>query len=848
MEISNPENMSTYQEEILELKEENGILREEIRTSRKAAEIAADLVVKQFEETEGLLYRFQTANALRRAVLDSAQQIAIIAADKKGFVIVFNRGAENLLCYSPDEVIGRLPYDKFHLESELDLLREELAFSSGKRFDGPEVFFEYARNGNLKERECTYIRKDGTRLTVILSVNELLDSDGTANGFLCIASDISEIKRSEEALRESEKKYRMLVNNLPNIVCRAYMDSSIEFFDDKIEVLTGYAKEEFIQGGLKWYDIVLEEDLPYVKEKFMEALAADKSYIRQYRIKTKNGKVIWIEDGAQVVCNEKGEVEFITGAFLDITERKKAEEALRKSEDKHRSILEAMEEGYFELDISGNMAFFNRAVCDMVGSSPGELLGSNYKSFLDVKTADRLFRFFNRVYQTGEHATETDYEITRKDGSKRIFELSVYPLKDHEGSFIGFRGISRDITERMIAENDRNRLEDQLHQAQKLESIGTLAGGVAHDFNNILMALQGNATLVQLRTEKEHPNQKHLENIMALIKTGSDITRRILGFAKGTRYDIEASDLNDIVKNSTNMFARTKKEITIHEKYEKGLWTVDVDRGQIAQVLLNLYVNASDAMPEGGNLYIETRNIILSKQLKTAYEALQDSYVRVTITDTGTGMDEATKQRIFEPFFSTKERGSGTGLGLSSVYGIIKRQGGFIHVSSEKRKGTTFELYFPVSGGKLSLLQAENSITDALLKGSETILLVDDESIILDVGGEVLKALGYNVIPAKSGKEAIEILVRAMDVSGPGKEKALIPDLVILDMIMPEMGGAETFDAIKTINPDIKVLLASGYSIDGKATRILANGCNGFIQKPFNIQQISRKIREILES
>jgi len=545
----------------------------------------------------------------------------------------------------------------------------------------------------------------------------------------------------------------------------------------------------------------------------------------------------------------------IIAVYDDVTQGKitqdaliKSEEALRKSEEKHRNILEAMEEGYFELSVSGNMTFFNSAVCDMVGSSPSELLGSNYRNFLDVKSAERLFRFFNRVYETGEHVTETDYEIVRKDGSKRFFELSVYPLKDHQGGFIGFRGISRDITERMLAENYRNRLEDQLRQAQKLESIGTLAGGVAHDFNNILMALQGNATLVQLQTEKDHPNQERLENIMALIKTGSDITRRILGFAKGAKYNIEASDLNDLVKNSTNMFARTKKEIAIHEKYERDLWTVDVDRGQIAQVLLNLYVNASDSMPEGGDLYIETRNIVLSKELKTAYETMRDRYVSVSIKDTGTGMDEATKQRIFEPFFSTKERGRGTGLGLSSVYGIIKSHSGFINVSSEKRKGTTFELYFPVSGRELGLLNAESTIADAPSKGSETILLVDDESAILDVGGEVLKFLGYNVIPAKSGKEAIEILRQTMGISGRGKGKALKPDLVILDMIMPEMGGSETFDEIKKIDPDIKVLLASGYSIDGKATRILANGCNGFIQKPFNIQQISRKIREILES
>lgn len=837
-----------YKKELLLLKEENGIFREEIRAARKASEITADLVVKQFEETEKILHRFQSANALRKAVLDSASHISIIAADRDGVVIVFNKGAENLLGYASGDVIGKKTYDIFHAKPELDLLEKELSGYTGRKIEGIEIFFELAGRGHLKERECNYVRRDGKKFPVMLSVNRLLEADGTVSGFLCVATDISEIKRSEKALRESEKKFRVLVNNLPNIVYRAYMNGSVEFFDDKIEALTGYKKEEFISGRLSWYDIIVKEDIDHVKEPFRKALAGDKSYIRQYRIKTKDGRIIWIEDGAQIFCDENGMVEFITGAFLDITERRIAEEALRKSEEKYRSILETMEEGYFEVDLNGNMTFVNRAICDMAGTGQKELLGLNYRVFFTQQTVERLYRLFNNIFITGEPTTETGCELVKKDGEAGFFELSVSLMRDHEGRPSGFRGISRDITARMQAEKEKHRLEVQLQQAQKLESIGTLAGGVAHDFNNLLMALQGNATLVQLVTDKNHPNYEKLENISALVKTGADLTRRILEFARGGKYFIETSDLNEVVKNTLDMFARAKKEIKIIEKYGDNLWLVDIDRGQIGRVLLNLYVNASDAMPGGGCMYIETENIILSENQVIANEAKQGKYVKITVTDTGIGMDDATIERIFEPFFSTKERGRGTGLGLSSVYGIIKGNGGFIEVASRIGEGTTFSIYFPASGCGKKVLDDKSAGTAFPMKGDETVLLVDDEEVILKVGEEILKTLEYNVLTARNGKEAVEILRKAQDGTGDEHGQLPVPDLVILDMIMPEMGGAETFAEIKKINPDIKVLLASGYSVDGEAGRILAGGCNGFIQKPFTILEISSKIREILES
>ena len=320
-----------------------------------------------------------------------------------------------------------------------------------------------------------------------------------------------------------------------------------------------------------------------------------------------------------------------------------------------------------------------------------------------------------------------------------------------------------------------------------------------------------------------------------MIRSGATLTRQLLGFARGGKYEVKPTDLNDLIRKSSEMFGRTKKEIKITRREQDGLWVVDADRGQIEQVFLNMYVNAWQAMPGGGELTLATQNMILDEQYVKPHKAKPGRYVKISITDTGIGMDEATRQRVFEPFFTTKGRGRGTGLGLASAYGIIRNHGGFITLYSERGHGTTFNLYLPVSA---SGAVADASLERQVIKGTETILIVDDEDIVLDVGVEVLKTLGYQVLAARGGPEAIEIY----------RQKAGEIDMVILDMIMPEMGGGRVFDAMKGINPSVKVLLASGYSLNGQASHILSRGCGGFIQKPFSIIDLSRKIREILGS
>jgi CheY-like chemotaxis protein len=291
--------------------------------------------------------------------------------------------------------------------------------------------------------------------------------------------------------------------------------------------------------------------------------------------------------------------------------------------------------------------------------------------------------------------------------------------------------------------------------------------------------------------------------------------------------------MNDILEKSSSMFGRTKKEISIHRKYGKGLWIVEVDRGQMEQVFMNLYVNAWQAMPGGGDIYLETEKIVLDDEQALSHAVKPGQYVKISMTDTGTGMDAKTRERIFDPFFTTKEMGRGTGLGLATVYGIIKGHGGSINVYSESGHGTTFTVYLPASEKEM---MKEKMATGTIARGTETILLVDDEKMILEVSKELLEAMGYLVYAVGSGQKAIAVYM----------EKRNEIDLVILDMIMPGISGGETFDRLQEINPAVKVLLSSGYSITGQAQEILDRGCNGFLQKPFHPEKLSGKIREML--
>jgi CheY-like chemotaxis protein len=367
-----------------------------------------------------------------------------------------------------------------------------------------------------------------------------------------------------------------------------------------------------------------------------------------------------------------------------------------------------------------------------------------------------------------------------------------------------------------------------------MEAIGTLAGGIAHDFNNILMGLQGHVSMLLYDLPSDHPYRQKLENMESYIHRGADLTKQLLGFARGGKYDVKPVCMNDLLAKSADLFGRTRKEITIYRRFAEDLWSVEADRGQMDQVFLNLFINASQAMPGGGNLDLATENVFFGKEDVKLVGVTEGRYVRITVTDDGMGMDAKLIERIFDPFFTTKPKGIGTGLGLSSAYGIIKNHGGGIHVYSEPGKGTTVKVYLPASEAKPALKEERRG---EILTGSETILVVDDEQINISVMREMLEMLRYRVIPAGSGQEAVAAYM----------EKKGSIDLVILDMIMPGIGGGRTFDILREIDPEVAVILASGYSAEGEARTIINRGCRGFIQKPFQLQELSRKVRQALD-
>ena len=648
---------------------------------------------------------------------------------------------------------------------------------------------------------------------------------------------------AEKNLMESESRFRTLGEDAPFGISIMDSDLRFEYLNPNFTQIFGYTIED-IPDKTRWFEKAYPN--PDYREMVASSWKKDKEDSngsteikpRIYTVHCKNGedkiihfRAVHLESNRQLITYE------------DISDRARAEDAVRKSErnfmelyeasrkseELYRSLLHSSADAIVIYDMAGLTQYVSPAFTQIFGWALEEVTGRHIP-FLPESEKGRTMKVALDLAEKGIPCRGFQTKRNTKDGRTLHVSISASRYADHEGNPGGMLVILRDISE-------MKELEAQFLQAQKMESIGTLAGGVAHDFNNLLMAIQGNVSLLLMGKSPEHPDHAWLKKIEKCVADGANLTRQMLGFARGGKYAVETTDLNSLLRNSIDLFGSTKKEISIHSEYEPDLMASHVDRGQIEQVLMNIFVNASHAMPGGGELHIKTRNIVLDAAFTAPYDAQPGKHVKIAVRDTGTGIHPENLKRIFDPFFTTKEVGRGTGLGLASAYGIVRNHDGFITVESEIGKGTEFCIYLPaVPSTKPSRKSAQKN-EDLFVHGEGTILLVDDEDIILEVGVPILETLGYQVKVAKNGTEALE----TYRLAGNGI------DLVILDMIMPDMSGSEVFDRLKAMNADVKVLLASGYSIDGPAAGIMARGCSGFIQKPFIPSKLSCLLGDLLK-
>jgi PAS domain S-box-containing protein len=646
------------------------------------------------------------------------------------------------------------------------------------------------------------------------------DKESNIIGLFGISRDITERKQAEEALIKSEKRYRQLVETMNEGLGVTDQDYRFTYVNPRFCEMLGYLRDEMI--GCNLLDFVHDDSRDLMKDQIARRKRGEEgAFVLSW--KTKEGGKIYTQASPKALHDEEGHFIGSMGILTDITDRVKAENELRLSEEKYRLLVANANDAIFILQ-DGEVKFFNQKA-EQIGKNLGlELDRVAFDKYIHPEDRDLVSNRHKRQLQREDLPNPCAFRLIGKDNQEMWVELNTVKI-DWEGKPATLDFL-RDITL-------QRKLEQQLQISQKMEAVGTLAGGIAHDFNNLLMGVQGRTSLMMLETDPSHSSFEHLREIENCIQKAAKLTNQLLGFSRGGKYEVKPTNLNNLLENSLQMFGRARKEITIYKKYEEQLWTVEVDQNQIDQVLLNIFVNAYQAMPAGGDLYIQTKNEILYENFVQAYGVQPGKYVKITTTDTGIGMDEKTAKRVFDPFFTTKEKERGTGLGLASAYGIIKNHDGIIIVESAKGKGATFNLYLPASEKAV----IENQLAEQkILVGSETILLVDDEEIIIDVSVQLLEKLGYEVLVARNGAEAIEVYKQ-------NKDKVAI---VILDMVMPGMGGGEVYARLKEIDTNVKVLLSSGYSMNGQAAEILKRGCDGFIQKPFKLNDLSNKLREII--
>ncbi|MFA6282673.1 MAG: PAS domain S-box protein [Desulfurivibrionaceae bacterium] len=609
--------------------------------------------------------------------------------------------------------------------------------------------------------------------------------------------------------------------------------------NDELCRMFGYSKEELT--GLTWAELTHPDDLQADLDQFARLLSGSiDEYSMEKRFIHKNGSVVWTDLSVGCVRFDDGTVDYILALLVDITKRKKAQDELKTNEERLRLALAAANQGLYDLNVQTGEATVSPEYATMLGYDPADFHETNEKWIERLHPDDHEpVAAAYRDYIAGKISEyRVEFRQRTKPGDwKWILSLGKVVEYNPAGQPLRMLGTHTDITGRKQAEEEKQKLQAQLLQAQKMESVGRLAGGVAHDFNNMLQTILGYSDLSLAQVEATNPVHEGLLEIRKAAMRSADLTRQLLAFARKQTANPKIIDLNDTVSGMLKMLQRLiGEDIDLAWLPGHSLWPVKMDPSQLDQILANLAVNARDAIADTGKITIETENISLDTAYCTGHpDALPGKYVQLMVSDNGCGMDKETTAQIFEPFFTTKEQGKGTGLGLATVYGIVRQNNGFVNLYSEPGQGTTFSIYLP-SFISETVPVAETSRTEEPLNGTETVLLVEDDAAILDLGMTVLQRLGYTVLAANTPNMAIQL----------AQEQEGEIHLLITDVIMPEMNGRELAQRLSSLRPTMQCLYMSGYTANVIAHHGVLDPGIHFIQKPFSIDALGRAVREAL--
>jgi PAS domain S-box-containing protein len=694
---------------------------------------------------------------------------------------------------------------------------------------------ELEYKGSCAPFEKEYIKKDGSRISVLLGASVL---DGLKDKGICFVLDTTERRQAEMALRESEERLSLALKASGVGTWNWNVSDNTIKLDDYIQPLFGLNKGAYSGNYEDFLDTIHPDDRNLIKREFLNTIKKDTEYNTEHRVVWPDGSIHILASRGKVYRDKNGGALHMTGVCWDITEHKKAEEALRKSKERLDISQKVGKIGSFEWDIKAKRGVWSEELEALYGLQSGEYSGRyrDWKKLIHPEDLPTVLEDLNRSVKEGEFISE--WRILLPDGNIRWLNARAKLFYDKSGNPLRIVGVNMDVTEHKQAQTERRMLEEQLLQSQKMESIGRLAGGVAHDFNNLLTAILGYSQLLQRRLGVNDVLQSEISEIIKAAQRAENLTRQLLAFSRKQTLQPKVLDINYVITDLHKMLSRLiGEDIDLIMNLKPDLWRVKVDPGQIEQVIVNLVINARDAMPVGGKLSITTNHLTIEND-DTFKELgiIRGNYIRVTIKDNGCGMDATTKAHIFEPFFTTKESGKGTGLGLATVYGVVKQSGGHITVHSKVNQGTTFHIYLPsVEQNAEAAPDGENG--DSPVPGSETILLAEDDPFVRTLSARVLRDQGYTVIETTNGEDALK-LVR--------ENTEQIIHLLMTDVIMPRMSGKQLSEEVKQLRPDIKILYTSGY-VD---TSLLDYGVLDtnipFLQKPFTPLTLARTIHEAL--